>query len=65
MEERASFPDQFHTRVSKIHSPKILILEKKEGSGRKRRKRLGEGAAAVWVPGKKRVRARREWVRDI
>ena len=41
-EERASFPDQFHTRVSKIHIPKILTLERKEGRWRRRRRRLGE-----------------------
>jgi len=40
-EERASFPDQFYTRVSKIHIPKILTLERKEGRGRRRR-RQGE-----------------------
>ena len=55
-EERASFPDQFHTRVSKIHSPKILILEKKEGTGRRRRRRLGEGRLHVWVPGQEQGR---------
>ena len=40
-EERASFPNQFHTRVSKIHIPKMQILERKEGRGRRRRRRLG------------------------
>ena len=58
-EERASFPDQFHTRVSKIHSPKILILEKKEGTGRRRR-RLGEGAAPRL--GARQGARKREWV---
>ena len=59
-EERASFPDQFHTRVSKIHSPKILILEKKEGTGRRRRRRLGEGAAPRL--GARQGARKREWV---
>ena len=60
-EERASFPDQFHTRVSKIHNPKILILEKREGTGRRRRRRrLAEGVAprlGAWQGARKR-----EWV---
>ena len=60
-EERASFPDQFHTRVSKIHSPKILILEKREGTGRRRRRRhLGEGAAPRL--GARQGASKREWV---
>ena len=54
-EERASFPDQFHTRVSKIHIPKILTLERKEGRGRRRRRRLGEGG---WLLLDARRRAR-------
>ena len=54
-EERASFPDQFHTRVSKIHIPKILILERKEGKGRRRKRRLGErGEAASGRQAKRR-----------
>ena len=62
-EERASFPDQFHTRVSKIHIPKILILERKEGRKREEKEEtLGrEGAAAS---GRQAESEReREWVR--
>ena len=61
-EERASFPDQFHTRVSKIHNPKILILDKREGTGRRRRRRrrLGEGAAPCL--GARQGARKREWV---
>ena len=58
-EERASFPDQFHTRVSKIHIPKILILERKEGRGRRRRRRLGERGALLldaWLRGREKER---------
>ena len=60
-EERASFPDQFHTRVSKIHTPKILTLERKERRGRRRRRRLGERGRLLLDA---RQRAREiEWVR--
>ena len=58
-EERASFPDQFHTRVSKIHIPKILTIERKEegGEGGDAWERRG---GCFWTPGEEQER---EWVR--
>ena len=58
-EERASFPDQFHTRVSKIHSPKILILEKK-GRNREEEEETPERWSGLGA--RQREGRKREWV---
>ena len=62
-EDRASFPNQSHYKVSRTIALKSTPMKGRRRTGRRKRRCQGEGAARLGA--RQRERERREWVRDI